>query len=161
VASPRSLVRLRVHMADAASAAARLGLSNEPLSSSGSEPTSLWISPDQWLLVSERQSAEALVAHCRSGLGEMLHNATDATDALDCLVVEGARARALLAMACGLDLEGDSFPRGKCARTRFAKVAAVIHAVGEEKFDVYVDRSVSHYVAQWLGRACREPLLAG
>jgi sarcosine oxidase subunit gamma len=149
----RALVRLRVRMQDAARAAAALLLPVEPLASAGQDPVALWMSPDQWLLVSESASAADVMNRCGKALGDILHNATDASDALACFLVEGPGARDLLATGSGVDFDDRAFPPGRCVRTRFAKLAVVVHAVGAERFELIFDRSAAQYLEQWLRRA--------
>jgi sarcosine oxidase subunit gamma len=159
-AGQRALVRFRVRMADADRAAVALSLPASPLTAAGQDPVALWVSPDQWLIMSETLSPAALVQRCEQALRDVLNIVTDVSDALICIVVEGARARDLLAMGSGVDFDARTFPPGRCVRTRFAKIAVVIHAVAEERFEVICDRSLAHYVGQWLERAARDPLLA-
>jgi sarcosine oxidase subunit gamma len=152
----RPIVRLRVPLAEAARAAALMQLPSEPLQSSVSDPAALWISPDQWLLVGEHLSADEIIAMCRARLAEMLHAATDSSDALASFVIEGADARNLLAMGSGVDFHRSVFAPGKCVRTRIAKLAVVVRAVGEQLFEVFVDRSASRYFREYLDRSARD-----
>lgn len=154
----RSLVRLRVALTHAEAAARRLELPSAG-AWSGADPQALWVGPDQWLLVSHRQSADALIARCGQALEGVLHHAVDSSDALHCLVVEGAGARMLLAMGSGVDFDPGRFKAGQCARTRLAKVAVLIAALESERFELYADRSVSVYLTDWFDQAGRDPLV--
>jgi heterotetrameric sarcosine oxidase gamma subunit len=149
----RTLVRLRVPLAEVAEAAARLDLPIEPLSSRGEAPSVLWIAPDQWLLVDDTASASELIEGVRSRLGTVLHSATDASDALACFLVGGSAGRGLLAMASGVDFDRSSFGPGKCVRTRFAKLAVVIRAIEADRFELFFDSSAAEYLERWLRRA--------
>ncbi len=155
----RPLVRLRVPLADAPRAAAAMALPSEPLCWSGSDPAALWVGPDQWLLIGERLQAEQIVSQCQLRLGSILHAATDLSDALACFVIEGSGARNLLAMGSGVDFDPSVFRAGKCVRTRIAKLAAVIRAIGDEHFEVLVDRSASRYFLEYLDRNARDAAL--
>ena len=148
----RTLVRLRVRMQDAARAASALALPTEPMESSGLDPLALWVSPDQWLLLSESSSAVEVVKRCRNTLGDVLHNATDASDALACFLVEGPGARELLAMGSGIDFDELAYSSGRCVRTRFAKIAVFIHATGDARFELLFDRSAVDYLEGWMRR---------
>jgi sarcosine oxidase, subunit gamma len=153
---PRTLVRLRVPLADAPRAAAAMDLPNTPLRWSGSDPSALWIGPDEWLLVSDSRSAEEMVARCQDLLRDVLHAATDLSDALACILLEGSNAHQLLAMGSGVDFDSSVFTPGQCVRTRIAKLAVVIRAIDREQFEMFLDRSVSRYFLEYLGRNARD-----
>jgi sarcosine oxidase subunit gamma len=156
----RALVRLRVPLALASDAAALARLPLEPLTVGEGDPAALWVGPEQWLLASTAPPAGAILADFAARLQGVLHHATDASDALALIVVEGRAARGLLAMHSALDLGQLPMRVGRCARTRMAKVAVLVHAVEAQRFELYVDRSVGHYLRQWLQRSARDPILA-
>ncbi len=95
-------------------------------------------------------SADSLVKKCQEALADVLHNAVDNSAGLAVFRVAGPGARDLLAADCGLDFRSDKFPVGKCCRTQFAQIAAIITAEGPEQFDIYVDRSYEAYLGEWL-----------
>jgi heterotetrameric sarcosine oxidase gamma subunit len=152
-----SKVWLRVAMADAARAVQALDLPQQAQQTrTCAQFVALWTAPDQWLLLSESDPAQKLIDHCASALAGILHNATDASAALDCIRVQG---RNLLSMGCGIDLHASAFPPAACARTRLAQVPVILHCLADDHFEVYVDRSVSRYLGQWFERAKSDPLL--
>ena len=144
-----SIVSLKVSSKSLESARDRLQLAL-PVSASGSDPRSLWLGPDRWLLVSGSISADSLVKQCRETLADVLHNAVDNSAGLAVFRIVGPGARDLLAAGCGLDFRGQNYPIGNCCRTRLAQIAAIIVAEGPEQFDVYVDRSYEAYLSEWL-----------
>ena len=121
-----------------------------PLSANGSDPRSLWIGPDRWLLVSSTMSADLLVKKCEEALADILQNAVDNSAGLAVFRLTGTGARDLLAAGCGIDFRDEKFPVGYCCRTQFAQIAAIIAADGPERFDIYVDRSYEKYLDDWL-----------
>lgn len=152
-----SKVWLRVAMPDAARAAKAMDLPQAALqTSTGAHFVALWIAPDQWLLLSQSDPAQKLIDSCASALAGILHNATDASAALDCVRVQ---ERQLLSMGCGMDLHASAFPPASCARTRLAQVPVILHCLADDHFDIYVDRSVGRYLRAWLERAQSDPLL--
>ena len=151
--SERAHVLLRVPLGDAEESAQALGLPTAPLTSRPGDPTALWLAPDQWLLTSSTERAEALVGRIERSLGDRLHLATDASDALACFVVSGPDARGLLAMGSGVDFHERAFVPRQCVRTKFARIAVVVHCVEVDQFELIVDRSVAHYLEEWLRRA--------
>jgi sarcosine oxidase subunit gamma len=156
----RALVRLRVPLALASDAAALARLPLEPLTVGEGDPAALWLGPEHWLLVSTSRSADAIVAELAARLQGVLHHATDTSDGLALITVEGRAALGLLAMHSGLDLSQSPIGVGRCARTRMEKVAVFVHAIDAQRFDLYVDRSAGHYLLQWLRRSARDPILA-
>lgn len=155
-----TLVRLRVAMPDAGRAAAQMQLPTEPLRWAGTDPAVMWVSPDQWLLASSADSSEQLIRRCEIVLGDILHHATDASDALICILVEGAWARGLLAMLSGVDWDATRLRAGQCVRTRMAKVAVLVRALDDDRFELFVDRSVGEYLEGWLRRSAQDPIFS-
>jgi heterotetrameric sarcosine oxidase gamma subunit len=158
-AEHRCIVRLRVPLASAPGVAEKLQLPTGPLICSESEPVGLWIGPDQWLLVSERQSAAQIIAACHQRLGDILHIASDETDAFVCIAIEGRGGRSLLAMGAGVDFGQTAFGHFRCLRTRMAGLAVIIRALPNQFFELLVDRSAHEYFLAFLHRNARDPLL--
>ncbi len=154
----RSKVMLRVQFSAAARAAAAMGLPVEALSVAGSDPQALWLAPDQWLIVSDTDSADRLIHQCRQHLGSILYSATDASAAFTTCRLEHPQARRLLAMGSGLDFDKLSY--GQCARTRLAQVPAVVVPLPDTGYDLYVDSSYAHYLQRWALQAGGDPILA-
>jgi heterotetrameric sarcosine oxidase gamma subunit len=155
----RAIVRLRVPMASGGDVAAALGLAGPLETRSDGVVTSLWIAPDQWLLVSDEVGAQEIVDRCAATLAGQLYLAVDATSAMRCAALTGTRVRDLLSMGSGLDWSYRSVPAEHCVRTRFARIAVVAHAIDESRFDVYLDGSHRGYLDRWLAHAVRDPLL--
>ena len=154
------LLRLRVALVAAEAARQSLGLAPPLQALRGSSHTSLWLGPDQWLLLGEAASADELLTHVGARLGELRHLVVNVSAALLRVRISGAAARTLLAMGSGIDCSARALQPGSCVRTRFARLAIVIHCTGEDDFDLYVDRSCRAYLESWLQRAAGDPLLA-
>jgi heterotetrameric sarcosine oxidase gamma subunit len=119
---------------------------------------SLWIGPDQWLLISEHLSAAELIERCRRTLTSLSHHAVDVSAALACARLRGRLARGLLAMGTSIDCGTDGLGVSECRTVRFARIPATLHAIESESFDLYYDRSYQHYLQQWFSHALRDPL---
>jgi sarcosine oxidase subunit gamma len=152
----RCKLRLRVAMAAAAEAMQRLALPDALEARKAGEITSLWLGPDQWLLVSDQVTADQLAEHCSSALGTLRYHAVEVSAALGCATVRGTAARALLAMGSGVDWDR----AGACVRTRFAAIPLVVHRHAEHAFDLYYDRSYRHYLERWFAHALKDPLIS-
>lgn len=120
----------------------------------------LWLGPDQWLLLSDRVPAAELAARCNRALDGLSYHAAEVSAALACARVQGPRVRQLLAMGSGCDWEDSQAPVSQCRRTRFARIAVVVHAVAADAFELYYDRSFRYYLDRWLAHAGRDPLIA-
>jgi heterotetrameric sarcosine oxidase gamma subunit len=148
----RAKVRLRMAM-PAASVIPRGALAEPLQAQTDRDVTSLWIGPDQWLLISDRLPADALLARCASQLGNLLHHAVDVSASLNCAHVNGPSVRALLRMGSGITWSD------QCARTRFASIPVIAHRLAEDAFDLYYDRSYRYHLERWFDHAVRDPLL--
>jgi heterotetrameric sarcosine oxidase gamma subunit len=148
----RTKVRLRIGMS-AAKEATPHGLPAMLEAKTEAAVTVLSLGPDQWLLVSDQLSAEQLIEMCADELANVRHHAVDVSAALNCALVRGERAPVLLSMGACIDWSV------QCTRTRFASVPVVVHRCADTSFDLYYDRSLRHYLDQWMSHALRDPLL--
>jgi sarcosine oxidase subunit gamma len=119
------------------------------------ERAALWLGPDEWLLIAEGQSAEALAAAIEDGLSETPHSLVDVSDRQVALIVSGADAAHVIGAGCPLDLRLKSFPVGMATRTLFDRAEIVLWRLGETKFRVEVWRSFSPWLAAALTEAAR------
>ena len=147
-----SIVSLKVSRNSLDSAREKLQLAGS-LGVAGSDPRSLWLGPDRWLLVSSTIAPDAMIKLCKQALTGTIYNAVDYSAGLAAFRVAGPEARRLLATGTGIDLRSRNFPDYSCARTRLAQIAAVIVAGAAESFDVYVDRSYDTYLTDWLAES--------
>ena len=144
-----SIVSLKVSNKSLDDARKRLQLAS-PLSATGSDPRSLWLGPDRWLLVSNSTTPDVIVRNCNETLTEILHNAVDYSAGLAVLRIAGPTAGQILATGSGIDFRPENFPIRACCRTRLAQIAAVIVTETPQQFDIYVDRSYGTYLSDWL-----------
>ncbi|MFT5141256.1 MAG: sarcosine oxidase subunit gamma [Rhodothermales bacterium] len=153
----RSIVRLRIRPDGADSAREALKLPSE-LQIRVGDPAAIWQAPDQWLIISDAKPAEELVAQIQQALATQLYAATDMSSGSACFSLQGPSARRLLAMGCGIDMHPGVFKTGQCVRTHFANIALQIVAVDDNGFDLYIDRSLARYLADWLATAGEDPI---
>ncbi len=153
-ADGRTLVSLRVVAAAAKAARERLGLS-EPGRVGQSDPCSIWLGPGHWLLFGGGIGPEELIGRCVESLGGLVHLAVDESAAWAVWQVSGAGARDALARGTGLDLRPARFAAGASARTRLAGIAAVVAALGEDRFQVLIERSHAAYFGAWMADGMR------
>ena len=70
--------------------------------------------------------------------------------------LEGEGSREVLMKGTSLDLLSGDYPPGTCRRMRYAEIAALLHVVEDDVFDVYVFRSYAHYAWDFLRATARE-----
>ena len=58
---------------------------------------------------------------------------------------------------CSLDLLSDEYTLGTIRRMRYAEIAALLHVVEDDVFDLYVFRSYAHYAWDFILATAREP----
>lgn len=117
----------------------------------------LWLSVDQWLILSTRNKAQEIMANLRTALQGIHSLAVDVSDMRAVIRLEGEGCREILMKGTSLDLLDPEYKPGCCRRMRFAEIAALLHVVEENVFDVYVFRSYAHYTWNFLCATAREP----
>ncbi len=116
----------------------------------------LWLSVDQWLILSTRSKAQELIASLRAALQGIHALAVDVSDMRAVIRMEGEASRAVLMKGTSLDLLSGDFTAGTCRRMRFAEIAALLHVVEDDIFDIYVFRSYAHYAWEFLTVTARD-----
>lgn len=159
----RGMIDLRGHASDAAFMAAvrevlGVDLPTTPRTSvSWGDIKMLWLSIDQWLILCPRTKAAELLASLRRALAGIHSLAVDVSDMRAVIRMEGDGSRTVLLKGCSLDLLSGDYGAGTCRRMRFAEIAALLHVVEDDVFDIYVFRSYAHYAWEFLCTAAKEP----
>lgn len=118
--------------------------------------TILWLSPNEWLIVSPEDEAD-LAGPLRKALDGMFSAVNDVTHSQSIIRVRGDRALDVMRKGCCLDLHPNVFGPSSCAQTLLAKAGITIRWVdGTPSFDLIVRRSFAEYLALWLKDAAEE-----
>ena len=124
-------------------------LPTEPNRMAGDLTRALAIAPGQWLILSDDPNADALATRLAASCF-----ASDIRDGMAVFELAGPHARDILAMGCALDFDSAAMAPGRCARTAFAGIAIIIHAVGSrERWRLHLDRAFARHLAEWLKQA--------
>jgi len=117
----------------------------------GSGGTLLWLGPDEWLLITDKD-AETKMAEALNGAFAPMHaGATDVSSGQTVLVVRGTDARDLLAKGCSLDLHPRVFGPGRCAQGIVGSVGVCIRQVDDAPtYELVVRRSFADFLWRWL-----------
>lgn len=117
----------------------------------------LWLSIDQWLILCPRAKVAELLSALRGALAGVHSLVVDVSDMRAIIRMEGAGSREVLMKGSSLDLLSGQYQAGTCRRMRFAEIAALLHVVEDDVFDIYVFRSYAHYAWAFLVKAARAP----
>jgi sarcosine oxidase subunit gamma len=117
----------------------------------------LWLSIDQWFILCSRAKAPELVKNLIAELGSVHSLVVDVSDMRAVLRLEGEGVREILLKGSSLDLLSENYAAGTVRRMRFAEIAALLHVVEENVFDIYVFRSYADYAWEFLLATARKP----
>jgi sarcosine oxidase, subunit gamma len=160
--SERGMIDLRGSMADkkftaAAKSALGVDLPKAPRTSTTfGDVQVLWLSTDQWLVLTGRARVTALLADLRKALGIIHSLAVDVSDMRAIIRLEGEGVRETLMKGSTLDLISEDYAPGTVRRMRFAEIAALFHVVEQNMIDIYVFRSYADYAWEFLVKAARK-----
>jgi sarcosine oxidase subunit gamma len=117
----------------------------------------LWLSIDQWLIVVPFEKAAELMAKLQAALAPFHALAVDLSDARTIFRIRGLGAREVVMKGASVDLTHKDCRAGAVRRFSFADLAAMVHVVSDrpETLDLYVFRSVSNHVREFLETAAR------
>jgi sarcosine oxidase, subunit gamma len=117
----------------------------------------LWLSIDQWLILCSRAKASELTANLVAEFSGIHSLVVDVSDMRAILRLEGEGVREVLLKGSSLDLLSDDYKAGTVRRMRFAEIAALLHIVEDNVFDIYVFRSYADYAWEFLLATARAP----
>lgn len=155
VLPPAERLALRAPAASVAalSSALKIRLPNAPKTSAkAGTRTSLWLGPDEWLVIDEGGGDP--LADCRPVTA--LHSAVGISHRNVAIEVSGPGAEACINSGCPRDLSLHAFGVGACSRTILGKVEIVLYRSAEDAFRVEVWRSFSDYVFEFLSVAAKD-----
>lgn len=107
-----------------------------------------WVEPNAWLLLGARMPAVLKGLQPPAGL-----YLTELSARFCVLRIAGTSAARLLASSVSLDLSGQAFPDGRCARVKFAEFGGVYLQRIVIGYRIAIDAGLGHCLADWLGDA--------
>ena len=132
-------------------------LPNEACSTSNKEKiTSLWLGPNEWLLVSNNEVPKETNVYeleqilfdniSKTNLGSV----TNVTDHFTIFKLSGSNIFEVLSKGCPFDFDSRDFGDYKVVQTILNHVDVTIHRKSEYDVDLYVRRSFAGYLWDWL-----------
>ena len=117
----------------------------------------LCIGLTDWLVTSSDPDPATLLHQLNTAFEQTPFRATNVSQALIRVELDGPEVRTLLLKGCSLDLHPSRFPPGICARTRFASLPAILRCTGLDTFECIVTATYRDYLMSWLTDASPSP----
>jgi sarcosine oxidase subunit gamma len=108
------------------------------------------MSPDELLLFTAYDQAEALAAELGAALAGAHHLAVDVSDARALLTLTGAGVAEVLAKGAPLDLTEAAFPVGAARRSHIGGVAVGFWRKAEHEWEIVCFSSFARHLFDWL-----------
>jgi len=110
----------------------------------------VWMSPDELLLFTAYDQADALAAELGAALAGKHHMAVNVSDARAVITLAGAGVAEVLAKGAPVDLSEAAFPAGTARRTHIGGVAVGFWRKAEHEWEIVCLRSFARYLFDWL-----------
>jgi sarcosine oxidase subunit gamma len=108
------------------------------------------VGPTDWLVLWADADAGALLMHLEVAIEGSTFRATNVSQALARIQLDGPDVRDLLSKGCALDLHPLLFPPGRAARTRFAGMPVIVRCNGGATFELIIAQSYADFLLSWL-----------
>ena len=125
-------------------------------SSTSSKLTSIWLSPDEWMVVSNELIEKDTNKH---ELEENLYNSisktnlgavVDVTDQFTMLELEGSKIYELFSSGSPFNFNEFKEKKGSTTQTLLSNIDVIIHNKGENLVNLFVRRSFSEHLFSWI-----------
>ena len=125
-------------------------------SSSSSKLTSIWLSPDEWMVVSNELIKKDTNKY---DLEESLYNSisktnlgavVDVTDQFTMLELEGSKIYELFSSGSPFNFNEFKEKKGSTTQTLLSNIDVIIHNKGENLVNLFVRRSFSEHLFSWI-----------
>ena len=125
-------------------------------SSSSSKLTSIWLSPDEWMVVSNELIEKDTNKY---ELEESLYNSisktnlgavVDVTDQFTMLELEGSKIYELFSSGSPFNFNEFKEKKGSTTQTLLSNIDVIIHNKGENLVNLFVRRSFSEHLFSWI-----------
>jgi sarcosine oxidase subunit gamma len=115
----------------------------------------LWVSPDEWLLISQMASG-TLVNALTDAVADANAAVVDVSANRALIELSGPAARAVLEKGCPVDLHPRAFNPETAVTTTVARIPLLLWQVGPDTYRLLPRSSFADYVARWLLDAMHE-----
>ena len=125
-------------------------------SSTSDSYTSMWLSPDEWMIISnnitnkENNSYEIEELLLNKISKTNLGSVTDVTDQLVMINLSGEKIFDLLSMGCPFDFKDFRSKKGSSTQTLLTQIDVIIHHNEINSVNLFVRRSFSEHLMSWI-----------
>ena len=125
-------------------------------SSSSSKLTSIWLSPDEWMIVSNEliekdRNKYDLEEHLYNSISKTnLGAVVDVTDQFVMLELEGSKIYELISSGSPFNFNEFRYKKGSSTQTLLNNIDVIIHNKGENLVNLFVRRSFSEHLFSWI-----------
>ena len=125
-------------------------------SSSSAKLTSIWLSPDEWMVISNELIEKDTNKH---DLEESLYNSisktnlgavVDVTDQFTMLELEGSKIYELFSSGSPFNFNEFKEKKGSTTQTLLSNIDVIIHNKGKNLVNLFVRRSFSEHLFSWI-----------
>ncbi|WP_328529344.1 sarcosine oxidase subunit gamma [Nocardioides sp. NBC_00368] len=122
----------------------------------GHDVVVLWLSPDEFLVISQSVAGSTLVSYLRAGVSEGGAAVVDLSANRTTLRLEGPSARAVLEKGCPLDLHPRAHASGTAVVTNIGRVPVILWKVEADSYRILPRASYADFLGRWLIDAMAE-----
>ena len=130
-------------------------------SSSSSKLTSIWLSPDEWMVVSNERTQKDTNNY---DLEESLYNSisktnlgsvVDVTDQFVMLVLEGSKVYELFSSGSPFNFNEFKKKKGSTTQTLLNNIDVIIQNKDKDLVNIFVRRSFAQHLFSWINDVCK------
>jgi sarcosine oxidase, subunit gamma len=122
----------------------------------GHDVVVLWLSPDEFLVISQNVAGSTLVSYLRAGVSEGGAAVVDLSANRTTFRLEGASAQAVLEKGCPLDLHPRAFSPGTAVASNIGRVPVILWKVDTDSYRILPRASYADYLGRWVIDAMAE-----
>ncbi|WP_256328633.1 sarcosine oxidase subunit gamma [Nocardioides sp. YR527] len=122
----------------------------------GHDVVVMWLSPDEYLVISQSVAGSTLASYLRAGVSEGAAAVVDLSANRTTLRLEGPSAQAVLEKGCPLDLHPRTFATGTAFATNIGRVPVLLWKVDTDSYRILPRASYADYLGRWLIDAMAE-----
>lgn len=115
-----------------------------------SDITVISIGPNMWDIVCKDTDTKGILSRINDATMQNNIFATDMSDQLICMEIDGPNALEFLSRGCALDLRKNVFKAGHSARSLLAQANVILWRMDEDKYRILFDVSLWNYLWQWM-----------